>query len=204
MNPLYQFDLDAFRAIHVTMHRDWLDPVMSVITDSGRGEIKFTILLVLCFLVRYRPYASLALVSGAVAGLFGQLVKTLVVRDRPGQLSWSHPLPSYLDSLFGQHAPIGHNSFPSGHAVSSFAIAVALAWCFRKTEHAWIGWVAIVWACLVGFSRVYMGVHFLSDVIGGAAVGAAFGTLFWLVWRRKGWVEGGKLKDEGRRMKDEG
>jgi undecaprenyl-diphosphatase len=188
MNPLYQFDQEAFRAIHVGMHRDWLDPIMLVITDSGRGEIKFTLLLVLCFLARYRPYASMALVSGIVAGVVGQTIKEFFVRDRPSRFDWAQPIPSYVETWIGQEAPRAANSFPSGHAVSSFAIAVALAWSFRKTEHAWIGWVAMVWALLVALSRVYVGVHFPSDVIGGAAIGAAAGTLFYLVWRRKAWV----------------
>lgn len=188
MNPLYQFDQAAFRAIHVTMHREWLDPVMLVITDSGRGEVKFTLLLVLCFLARYRPYASMALASGIVAGLVGQLIKELVVRDRPSTFEWAHPMPSYIEVLTNQHAPRAANSFPSGHAVSSFAIAVALAWAFRKTEHAWIGWVAMVWATLVAFSRVYVGVHFLSDALGGAAIGTVAGTLFYLLWKKRGWI----------------
>lgn len=188
MNPLYQLDQEAFRAIHVGMHRDWLDPVMVVITDSGRGEVKFTLLVVLCLLARYRPYASMALVSGVFAGLFGQIIKTLIERDRPSNFAWAHPMQSYIETLTGQHAPMASNSFPSGHAVSSFAIAVALAWAFRRGEHAWIGWIVMVWAALVGVSRVYVGVHFLSDVLGGAALGTAFGTIAYLLWRRQGWL----------------
>ncbi len=188
MNPLYQFDQEAFRAIHVGLHRDWLDPVMVVITDSGRGEVKFTLLVVLCLLARYRPYALMALVSGVVSGLAGQVIKALVERDRPSQLSWAQPLQSYIEALTGQNAPMAANSFPSGHAVSSFGIAVALAWAFRKTEHAWIGWVVMVWAVLVGFSRVYVGVHFVTDVVGGAAIGSLVGTLFFVMWRRRAWL----------------
>jgi undecaprenyl-diphosphatase len=189
MNPIYRLDQEVFRAIHVGMHREWLDPVMLVITDTGRGEVKFTLLFILCFLARYRPYASMALVSGIAAGVVGQLIKEFVVRDRPSQFDWANPIPSYIEVWSGQNAPMASNSFPSGHAVSSFAIAVALAWAFRKTEHAWIGWVVILWAALVGLSRVYVGVHFLSDALGGAAIGGAVGTLFYLWWKKKGWVE---------------
>jgi undecaprenyl-diphosphatase len=188
VSPLYRFDAEAFRAIHVGLHRDWLDPIMVAITDSGRGEVKFTVLIALCFLPKYRPYALMAFVAGAASGLFGQLVKTLVDRDRPSNFSWAEPITSYIEALTGQTAPAASNSFPSGHAVASFAIAVALAWAVRKTEHAWFGWVIVGWASLVAFSRVYVGVHFPSDVIGGAAIGTVFGTVCYLVWRRRGWI----------------
>ncbi len=188
MNPLYRFDTEAFRAIHVGLHRDWLDPIMVVITDSGRGEVKFTLLFVLCFVSRTRPYALMALAAGVSSGLFGQLIKSLVERDRPSNFSWAEPITSYIEAMTGQHAPAAANSFPSGHAVSSFAIAVALAWAMRKTEHAWIGWVVMVWATLVAFSRVYVGVHFVSDVIGGAALGTMFGTVCYVLWKRRGWL----------------
>ncbi len=188
MNPLYRFDQEAFRAIHLGLHRDWLDPIMVAITDSGRGEVKFTVLFALCFAARYRPYSLMALVAGVASGLFGQLIKTFVERDRPSNFSWAEPITSYIEALTGQHAPMASNSFPSGHAVSSFAIAVALAWAVRKTEHAWFGWVIVGWATLVAFSRVYVGVHFVSDVVGGAAIGTLFGTACFLIWKNRGWI----------------
>ena len=188
MSPLYHLDQEIFRSIHVGLHRAWLDPFMVSITDSGRGEVKFAILGLLCLFVRYRKYAFMVLVAGATSGLLAQLVKHLVYRQRPSNFAFAHPITSYIEALMNQHAPMAGNSFPSGHATSSFAIAVAVAWIVRKTEHAWIGWVVVLWAALVGFSRVYVGVHFLSDVLGGAAIGALVGTLVFLLWKKKNWI----------------
>lgn len=188
MNPIYRLDQEAFRAIHIGLHRDWLDPIMVLITDSGRGEVKFTILALLCLNARLRATSLMALAAGISAGLFGQFIKTFVERERPSNFSFAEPIVSYIEALSGQGAPMASNSFPSGHAVSSFAIAVAIAWFVRKTEHAWLGWALVLWASLVGFSRVYVGVHFLSDALAGAAIGTVFGTLAYMVWIRRGWL----------------
>lgn len=189
MNPLYELDQNVFRALHVDISRDWLDPIMVAFSDSGRGEIYITVLLAFCFVFRYRVHALLALSAGVVSGLFAQLVKQLVERDRPSNFDFSQPILTFFETLYGQTtSPMGDNSFPSGHATSCFAIAVAIAWASRRTEHSWVGWAVMGWATLVGLSRVYVGVHFVSDVIAGAALGAVFGTLFYLLWRHKGWI----------------
>jgi membrane-associated phospholipid phosphatase len=188
LNPLYRLDQEAFRALHLGIQRDWLDPIMVVITDTGRGEVKFTALALLCFNKHIRPFALMALSSSIFAGLFGQLVKTFIKRDRPSNFSWAEPITTYIEVLSGQSAPAASNSFPSGHAVSSFAIAVAIALAVRKTEHAWVGRALLVWATLVAVSRVYVGVHFPTDVIGGAAIGTVFGTLAYMLWKKKGWL----------------
>lgn len=189
MNPLYQIDQNLFRLFHVDMHQDWLDPIMILITDSGRGEVKFLVLLVICFIVKYRRFALMALTAGIVSGLFSQLFKQLVGRDRPSNYEFASPLTTYIEALSGQNPPYGATSFPSGHATSCFAIAVAIAWVVRKTDYAWLGWVLVGWATLVGFSRVYVGVHFVSDVIAGAALGSIVGTGFWMFWKKKGWLK---------------
>lgn len=177
-----------FRAIHVGMQREWLDPVMVLFTDSGNGLVKFTILGVYCFVLRYRPYAILALVSGAASGLFAQIIKSLVERDRPSNFSFAQPITSYTEALMGQSAPIASNSFPSGHATSCFGIAVAIAWMTYETDRSWFGWLMMAWAALVSFSRVYVGVHFVSDVVAGAAVGALIATLLYWTWKSREWL----------------
>ena len=58
-------------------------------------------------------------------------------------------------------------SFPSSHAVNSFAVAVVLF-----SVRRWLGWVAIGVAILVSYSRIYVGVHYPSDSVGGAILGA--------------------------------
>ncbi len=213
MHPLYQFDESLFRSIHVDFRRDWLDFPMRMITDTGLFHITGIIFL-LILLVRYfvgeeflvlrqatgnklklffqgiwkvgARFELAALLSGAIAGLLTQLIKRFVSRDRPSNFEYAESLQMWT---FDAHPfPTGDNSFPSGHATSSFGVAVFLAWCLRGTEYALFGWVAILWAALVAFSRVYVGVHFVSDVVAGAAMGAIFATLFYQFCSRKGWV----------------
>ena len=188
MNPIYQIDQNLFRTIHVDMQRDWLDFLMVVLSDSGNGLVKFTVLVALCFVIRYRRHAVLALCSGVASGLFAQVVKSLIERQRPTNFSYARPITTYIEALMGQHAPIASNSFPSGHATSCFGIAVAVAWMTYKSDHAWIGWLVMAWAAAVSHSRVYVGVHFVSDVIGGAALGSFIATVLYWIWKKRGWL----------------
>jgi undecaprenyl-diphosphatase len=71
-------------------------------------------------------------------------------------------------------------SFPSGHAMLAFCAIPILNREFPKLKYAWI-----VFACLVAFSRVYFGVHFMSDVIAGALIGYCLGELIVAVKTRK-------------------
>ena len=99
--------------------------------------------------------------------------------------SWSrHPGHHHLltveglTPLIAEHDP---NSFPSGHTSASFA--AASAWC-RTLPRRWMGVTAVVLAALMGFSRLYVGVHFPSDVLAGVLVGLFCGWLACLLWQR--------------------
>jgi len=110
-----------------------------------------------------------ALTAGCVwsADLTTLLVKSLVDRPRPFR-----DLPEADPLLRGD---IG-SSFPSGHAATSFAGALVLAYLVRR----WL--VALVaLAALVAASRVYVGVHYPLDVLGGAALGALYAGAFALL-----------------------
>ncbi|MEO9954950.1 phosphatase PAP2 family protein [Nonlabens sp.] len=73
----------------------------------------------------------------------------------------------------------GTYGFYSGHASSAVALATFL-WFLLKRKHKTIGIVMIVWSVLVAYSRVYLGVHYLGDVLMGAFMGLILGLIF--VW----------------------
>jgi undecaprenyl-diphosphatase len=105
-----------------------------------------------------RPWFFVALVTATLAadGL-SYLLRQWIGRDRP-PLVYEDPRP-----LVG----LPHSgAFPSGHAASAFAAATVIAWASRRLAAP-----AYVLAALVAWSRVYVGVHWPLDVIGGAALG---------------------------------
>jgi undecaprenyl-diphosphatase len=114
-----------------------------------------------------RRLAAAAGGSAAVALLVAQVVSRLVDRPRPFVV---HPGALHL---FSSHA--ADPGFPSDHATAAFAIATAVLLRDRR----W-GAVAMVLACVLSVGRVAMGVHYPTDVLAGAALGAACALVLWL------------------------
>jgi len=94
------------------------------------------------------------------------LVKRLFRRQRPHG-EWG-----------GIYRKTDPHSFPSGHAARMLMLAVLAA----ALGPAWLAWLLLVWAPLVALARVAMGVHYLSDIIGGALLGIAVGLALALAW----------------------
>ena len=179
MSPLYQFDVDTFRAIHIGLHHPWLDPVFWALTWLGDGVTQTVLVLSVLLHPGSRKLFWPLISSLAIGGILGaQGLKRLVPRDRPSNLPWAH----------AQEPLFGGNSFPSGHTTSSFAIAVMLILLTRGTRYAWTGWAALGLGCLIGLSRIYRGVHWPSDVIAGACCGTFFACAIYLLFENFGWV----------------
>jgi undecaprenyl-diphosphatase len=113
--------------------------------------------LVLCAVYRRWGTLVLTVVAIALADWSATGIKALVDRPRP---PLRYPEPKTL-------VPVPHDaSFPSGHAATSFAAATVLTFAFPRLAAP-----LFVLAAAVAFSRVYVGVHYPLDVIGGAVLG---------------------------------
>jgi membrane-associated phospholipid phosphatase len=105
-------------------------------------------------------------------------------------LHFRRPAGFISPELLIHHAPwisIYHqNSFPSGHTTTIFAAAVMISLCTQKTT---VAIFSMIIAVLVGYSRVYLGQHFIEDVCAGSFIGVVIGTLSYLllkkVWQKK-------------------
>jgi undecaprenyl-diphosphatase len=156
------WDREAY--LWVTEHRvGWLDPLFLALTVVGYAGLVWIALAIVLPLLARRRFAPILVATGATVwsvDLFVPVLKEAIGRPRPFEtLPGADPLLAYT---------LG-DSFPSGHAATSFAGAVVLSLFFRRLAPALIGL-----ATAIAFSRVYVGVHYPGDVLAGAALGAAW------------------------------
>lgn len=164
-------DTSLFFMINRGLQGGLLDVVMPFVTDNA---MLLFLPLAAWFLAREKsealPLIAIAAVSVAFADGSGNLLKHLFARERPcAALEQVHLL-----------AGCGGFSFPSNHAANTFAFAMSF-WFLRRNA---AGFLCMVIASLVGISRIYVGVHYPSDVVAGALVGsaAAYGTIRLYRW----------------------
>ncbi len=168
MDILYSIDLAIFYFLNNTISTGLLDRFFSIITDVNKWYIAYIILIGIAFFKGGR--------KGKIAVI--GLILLIVVTDQTGYrvLKEFFERVRPCNALADVVTPVGcagGYSFPSNHAVNNFAAAVFLFRLFPAYK-----WIFIIVATLVSLSRIYLGVHYPSDVIGGAIIGAAFGYLF--------------------------
>lgn len=164
---------------------DFLAPY---ITDLGNGWMTVVIALVL-LLFSYRK-ALIVASSYAITSLFAQVVKYIFDLPRP-QLYFGDKI-KHAHFVKGVYI-LSFNSFPSGHTVTAFTLAVLFTyWCRHK---AWAP-VFLLLAVMVGYSRMYLSEHFFEDVVAGSVIGFML-TVIWLRWldsrafiQKPGWQKG--------------
>src|SRR5262245_58188197 len=151
-------------------HDDVEDPLLFYANVS---EALFVATLGVVFLlaggvrhVRWRRAAVAATISAGASLAIASVVAQIVDRSRP------FVVDSHGVHLFGPHA--ADAGFPSDHATASFAIATAIF-----VRHRGWGMVALVAAAVLSVGRVALGLHYPSDALAGAVLGAAVALLLW-------------------------
>ncbi|GAA5512426.1 hypothetical protein Dcar01_01140 [Deinococcus carri] len=170
----FSFDMPTLEFIH-RFATPALDHLMVFITTLAGPIVLPVVTLLLAALFWWRHHhrwaVYLILTVGGASGLMF-VIKTLVHRVRPHL--WVSPAP---ETDFG---------FPSGHSTASVSLAlILLAW---PTRWRWpVLVIAVVYALLVGFSRLYLGVHYPSDVLGAWGAGIAWTAgLYWVLFQKRG------------------
>ena len=168
MEVFYSIDLAIFYFFNHTISTGFLDKFFSIITNVNNWYITYLILLGILFFKGGR--------IGKIAVL--GIIVLITVTDQTGYkllkefFERARPCNSLADVL----TPLGCTgsfSFPSNHALNNFAAATFFSKLFPKYKI-----VLFVSASLVAISRVYLGLHYPSDIIAGAALGMIFGYVF--------------------------
>lgn len=139
------------------------------------------IILFLVFMFFYKTPVKVAIITVLAVALLATLcdqVSSSIFKDYFQRLRpINHPdFKDLVDTAKGYRS--GGYSFISGHATNSFGIAVFLSLLFRNK---WVSIPILTWAVLNSYSRIYLGVHFISDIVGGIIVGTLIAFIvYWI------------------------
>lgn len=156
LQKINEIDFQLYCLITQTLKNPFMDKWMPIITNMENWMWILALGLVSLFIFgghKGRMACILVIIAVLIADNFNSFIlKPFFGRVRPnvalGLASGSSP------------------SFPSNHATNVFTISMVLTWYYRKL---WLVWFS--GACIVGYSRVYIGVHYPFDIVGGAIVG---------------------------------
>lgn len=165
---LYSIDLSVFYFINHSLSTGFGDRFFSLITNVNNWYIAYIILLGISFF-KGGTKGKIAAVGVIMLIVItdqtgGHLIKEFIHRVRP-----CNALTDALTPL----GCTGSYSFPSNHSFNNFAAAVFYYKLFPRLK-----WVLFITATLIALSRVYLGLHYPSDILGGALLGLIFGYAF--------------------------
>lgn len=142
----------------------WMDGVMTFLTYLGNGWAPIVVILI-SLLFKQRKIACIILVSFLISSLISYLLKVGFNEARPAAYFSD---PSIVKGV--PWLPLAHkHSFPSGHTTTAFSFFMILC---LTSRNRFLCFGYFIFACLVAYSRVYLGQHFVGDVLAGSIIGS--------------------------------
>ena len=171
MDAVFQFDSSILLWIQDNIRNGFLTPILTTITHLGDKGIFWIALTLALLCVRKTRRTG---VFCAVSMLIGLIVTNLIIKNWVARIR-PYELIQGLECIVAKEKDF---SFPSGHTTNS----LACAWVLFKLSPKKVGVPALVLAILIALSRLYVGVHYPTDVLGGAVIGIGSACLaLWLV-----------------------
>ena len=164
---LQEIDSSILIWIQEYLRVDGITPIIKLITTLGNGGMIWIVsAIVLLFFKSTRKLGILALLSLLICFLITNvMIKNIAARPRPFDMV-SEIIPLVREPM--------DYSFPSGHTSSAFAVC----WLYYRYMKR-CKWLPLVSALLMGMTRMYVGVHYPTDVIAGAVIAIAVSEMIW-------------------------
>ncbi|MGM0612149.1 MAG: phosphatase PAP2 family protein [Bacteroidota bacterium] len=177
---LISTDKSIFLALN-QLHSPFFDHLMWWISDKYIWIPVYAFLLYLVFRYKGKKGFILLFFIALLVTLTDQtsvkLFKDVFERLRPCHDPTLEGMVHIVNNKCG-----GQFGFVSSHAANTFGIAIFLT-MLLKSHLRWIGWPLIIWAAVVSYSRIYLGVHFPGDILGGALLGIFWGLIIYYLYR---------------------
>ncbi len=171
LQTILKSDTELFLYLN-SFHTDFWDTIMLMVTRKETW-IPFFAIIVFFFFKNYRSKAVFILLLLALtivsSDQFSVLLKETVQRLRP---VYNPEIEHLVHNVLRKGSRYG---FVSSHAANSFAILTFTALIFKNRYYTWL---LLFWAVLFSYSRVYSGVHYPLDILGGAVLGWGLGFFF--------------------------
>ena len=174
------FDMSVFTFFGEYIHSAFMNVVAEFITFFGGGAFVTPMASVGALLIPFkktRKFGMAVLFAVLVGTICTNLImKPLFDRPRPYIYYADNPIFMAWHEFAGGHIE-SEKSFPSGHTTAAFEIGVALFLVLNKKY----SWVFPVFSALVGLSRIYLMVHYVTDVLGGVLIGTFAGIMGYVI-----------------------
>ena len=175
---LYRIDLSIFYFFNHNLSISVLDKFFSLITSVNNWYIAYIILLLIAIIKGGRT-GKVMVIGVLILIAITDQISSNILKDLFHRLRPCIVLPDAITPI----GCTGTYSFPSNHAFNNFAAATFIYRFFPKLK-----WALFVTAVLISVSRIYLGLHYPSDVLGGAILGSVLGFYFasFVQWIEKG------------------
>jgi undecaprenyl-diphosphatase len=156
------------------VRNDYMTPIVKFITHLGDSGWFWIVLTLLCLIFAKTRRNGVLMMCSLLLNLLANnvILKNLVARTRPYEV---------VEGLQRIIEAQSDYSFPSGHSGVSFSVAVVMFLMFPRK----VGVPALILAVLIALSRLYVGVHYPTDVIGGILIGTAAALLVCTIYKKK-------------------
>ena len=177
------FDMSVFTFFGERIHSEFMNIVAEFITFFGGSEFVIPMAVLGAILIAFKKTRKFGM-AVLFAVLVGTLLTNLVMKplfDRPRPYVYYSENPIFMSwyNFAGAHQE-SDKSFPSGHTTAAFELGVAI---FLVLKNKKLSWIFPVFSALVGLSRIYLMVHYVTDVLGGMVVGTFAGIMGYLIMK---------------------